>query len=310
MDKLTFKGTYVFKQNNVEIGRSENLITTNGRKVLLQYLVGTRTNWAADMAIGAINNSVNVSDVELNFETGRYPVSLKTYISANQTNPDLIVVRATLPSSLYANIYEIGLYPDTRITNVANRNDKILTDFSDLTNWVTSIANENLNVTNQGNTYITGFSPQGTASPRIGGFSVDLEPNTKYENNSFAFSLEGYTDLDTLQILAYNTASGVVTVKMKDILENEYSFNYTLSANGSYQILSVPFPANINFADTINSVSITTNSTASLTIDAIKTSVTNELTNEDYIISKSILTTPIAKVYGTPLDIEYYVQVL
>jgi hypothetical protein len=35
-----------------------------------------------------------------------------------------------------------------------------------------------------------------------------------------------------------------------------------------------------------------------------------ELTSEDYLISKSVLSTPIAKIYGTPLDIEYYVQIL
>ena len=63
-----FKGTYIFKQNNKEIGRSENLITTNGRKVLLQYLSGVKNEWAADMCIGALNTSVNVSDIELNFQ--------------------------------------------------------------------------------------------------------------------------------------------------------------------------------------------------------------------------------------------------
>jgi hypothetical protein len=300
MDMFIFKGTYVFKQNNVEIGRSENLITTNGRKVLLQYLAGTRSSWAADMAIGGINTSVNASDIELNFETARYPVALKTYISANETNPDLIVVRATLPPSLYANIYEIGLYPNSKNTNVSNRSNNILTDFSDLTNWVTS----------QGSTFITGFSPQGIGSPRIGGFSVDLSPSTTYQNNTFGFSLEGYTDLDNLQILVYNTSAGQVTVTMKDFADNEYVFNYNLSANASYQVLSAPFPSNITFSNTINSISISTDSTASLTIDAIKASVTKELSSEDYIISKSILTDPIAKVYGTPLDIEYYIQVL
>jgi hypothetical protein len=305
-----FKGTYVFKQDGVEIGRSENLITTNGRKVLLQYLAGTKLNWAADMAIGAINTSVSASDVELNFETGRYPVSLKTYISATTTNPDLIVVRATLPASLYANIYEIGLYPETKITNVANRSNRILTDFYDLTNWITSIADQNQSISGQGTTYITAFSPQAASSPRIGGFSVDLNPNTTYSNNTFAFSLQGYSDLDNLQLLVYNTSAGNLTVTLSDSVGNPYTFNYALTTNPGYQVLNAPFPANINFVNTFNSISITTDTTAALTIDAIKTSVSNELTNEDYIISKSILSTPIAKIYGTPLDVEYYVQVL
>jgi hypothetical protein len=49
-----FKGTYVFKQNGLEIGRTNNLITSNGRNLILEFLAGARQNWAADMAIGAM----------------------------------------------------------------------------------------------------------------------------------------------------------------------------------------------------------------------------------------------------------------
>lgn len=307
---LQFKGTYVFKQDGKEIGRSENLITTNGRKVLLQYIAGIRNEWAADMCFGAINTTPSLSDVELNFETARVPVTLKTYKSATVDNPDLIIVRGTLPASLYANIYEIGLYPESRITDVANRNNKIITDFSDLSNWVASISDQSQSITDQGTVSITGYSPQGSASPRIGGFSVDLAQNTMYENNTFGFNLLGYSDLDSLKILAYNTAAGNLTVTFKDVQNNSYVFNYTLSDNSGYQILSAPFPANVSFINTINSINIKTDNTASVTIDAIKASTTTELTNEDYLISKSVLSTPIAKIYGIPLDVEYYVQVL
>ena len=34
------KGTYIYKQNGIEIGRSENVITTDGKKSILQYLAG------------------------------------------------------------------------------------------------------------------------------------------------------------------------------------------------------------------------------------------------------------------------------
>jgi len=310
VDTLAFKGTYIYKQNGIEIGRSENLITTNGRKVLLQYLSGLRSTWAADMCIGAIKSSPSPSDIELDFETARVPVTLRTYKSATTTDPDFLIVRATLPESLYANIYEIGLYPESKNTDVSNRNNRIITDFSDLSNWAVSVADIGQNILNQGTIYTINYSPQGTASPRIGGFSVDIVQNTKYQNNNFAFNLLGYSDLDSLKILAYNTAAGVLTVTLGDTAGNSYAFTYTLSDSSDYQILSCPFPSGYVFSNTINSITITTDTTAAVTIDAIKASVTSELTNQDYIISKSSLSTPIAKVYGTALDIEYYVQIL
>lgn len=305
-----FKGTYVFKQSGLEIGRSENLITTNGRKILLQYLAGVKSDWASDLCIGALNTSVSSADIELNFETARVPVTLKTYQSATGSNPDLIVVRGTLPENLYANIYEVGLYPEHRSTDVSNRSNQIITDFSDLTNWYASVNNNTQNISNQGTVYLTGFMPQAAASPRIGGFSIGMAPNTLYTNNTFNFSLLGYTNVDTLQILAYNTVSGNLTITMVDNYNNSYVFTYTLQNNSNYQSLNVNMPSNIYNSNQITSISIATDNTSSLTIDAIKTSVTQELSSTDYIISKSLLTTPIAKIYGTPLDIEYYVQVL
>lgn len=307
---MQFKGTYVFKQDGVEIGRSENLITASGRKIILQYLSGVRNEWASDMCIGAINTAPTVLDTQLNFETLRIPVTLKTYKSATDSDPDLIVVRGTLPATMYANIYEIGIYPSSNVSEISSRSNKILTDFYDLSNWVANINDQSQSIDNQGSVYVTGFIPQGSASPRIGGYCVDIIQNTTYTNNSFSFSLQGYSDIDTLDILASNTAAGQLVITLTDSNSATYSFNYTLSDNPNYQVLSVPFPSNIIFTNTITSISIATDNTAAINIDAIKASNYPELTNEDFIISKSVLETPIAKIYGTPLDVEYYIQVL
>lgn len=307
-----FKGTYVFKQNGVEVGRSENLITNNGRKIIMQYLAGIKNNWASNIGIGAISTTPTLNDVELNFETARFPVTLKTFKSAVDLDPDLIILRTTLPANMYANIYEIGTYPNNAVDIVSNKNNRIITDFSDLTNWVTD----------GGQTYITGFMPMAEQSPRIGGYSVELTPSTSFNNNTFSFSISEYSNKDNLQILAYNTVQGTLTVKLKDINGYYANFVYNLSDNSGYQILSAAFPAIIvdsngnsvssstQLLGTINSITISTDTTAVVTVDAIKASATNEVSSTDYIISKSVLTTPIAKDYGTTLDIEYYIQLL
>ena len=308
---LQLKGTYVFSQNGIEIGRSDNLITTNGRKVLLQYMSEARSEWAADMAIGALETiPASLTDIGLNYETGRFPITLKTYQSAANGSPDLIIVRSTLPASMYANIYEIGIYPESRATNASTRNNTLITDFSDLTNWVVSVADQNQSIPGQGTSAITAFTPQGTASPRIGGFSVELTQNTQYQNNTFNFNLLGYSTVDTLDLLVYNTVAGNLTVTLGDVSGNTYAFNYTLQTNTGYQSISANFPSGVFFTSLINSVTIITDTTAALTIDAIKASTAQELTSEDYLISKSILSNPIAKIYGVPLDIDYYLQVL
>lgn len=310
MHQQLIKGTYVFKENGIEVGRSENLITTNGRKVILQYLAGIRNNWAANLAIGAIQSTPTVDDVELNFETGRYPVTMKTYQAATNTTPDLIVVRATLPSSLYANIYEVAVYPTDATSEAAKNDNKIIVDFADMSNWVTS----------QGTTQLIGFIPQGAQSPRIGNYSMELAPSTTLSNSAVAVDISGYTNLDYLQILAHNTVAGNLTVTMTDSAGYKAVFTYTLSENTNYQVLSLPFPLTIKdpsgntvntssqYLGPIKNVQFDTDSTACITIDCLKVSTTQELSVSDYIISKSSLSTPIAKTYGVALDVEYYIE--
>jgi hypothetical protein len=295
-----FKGTYVFKQNGVEIGRSENIITSSGRKMILQYLAGTRTNWASDMAIGAIQGTPNASDIELNFETLRFPVNLKTFAQASASHPDLIIVRATVPASVYANIYEIGLFADTKNSNAEIRNDAILVDFANITNWIV----------NNGEVNVTEFIPQADNSPRIGQYSVQLMPNTSYSNSSYSFSLQNYGEIDTLKILAHNAVAGNLTITMTDVSGVTTSFTYSLSTNPDYHILSVPFNSTDKYLNTISKVEFTTDNDASIVIDCVKASTTAELSVDDYIVSKSYLSVPIGKDHNIPLDIEYYVELL
>jgi hypothetical protein len=304
-----FKGTYVFKQNGLEIGRSTNLITNNGRKRILEYLAGSRQNWAADMAIGAMSTTPLVTDTQLNFETARYPVTLKSFISATNTDPDLIVVRSVLPSDLYANIYEVGLYAVTNgAFSTSTRNNVILSDFSNLTYWQAT----------SGSTTTNAFVPQGYNSPRIGANSINIDSSTVYENLNLNIGFKYYTSADSLQILAFNTTAGNVTVTLTDITGKQQNIVFAVSDNTEYSILSVAFDqttSGVNYSsifnfDTITGISISTDSTASLTIDAIKVSSANEIGSEETIVSKSVLSNPIPKNPNIPLDIEYYVELL
>jgi hypothetical protein len=304
-----FKGTYIFKQNGIEIGKSTNLITTNGRKMILEYLSGARTNWAADMSIGALPTTPTISDTQLNFETARYPVTLKSFISANSSDPDLIVVRSVLPSELYANIYEVGLYAvnNSSFSN-STRNNVILSDFSNLNYWSTS----------SGTTTTNPFVPQGLVSPRIGPTSINISQSTTYLNSSLNIGFLHYSNIDSLQLLVSNTTAGTITVTLTDISGKQQSMLFTATNNTGYSILSNLFDQTtsgsnytaISNFNTIVGISISTDSNASLILDAIKAASANELAIEECIVSKSVLSTPIPKNPNIPLDIEYYVELL
>lgn len=309
-----FKGTYVFKQNGIEIGRSNNLITSNGRKMILEYLSGSRTEWASDMAIGAMPTNVaggspQVTDTQLNFETSRQPVTLKSFISATNTDPDLIVVRSMMPADLVANIYEVGLYAIKNSNfSTSTRNNIILTDFSNLTQWYTSA----------GSVSTHSFIPQGSGSPRIGSNSIVLNSGTTYRNDNLNIDFTNYTNQDSLQLLVSESVSGNVTVILKDISGNQQEINFATSNNSSYAVISNLFDqttsgsnyTSISNFSVITGIEIITDSSASLIVDAIKVSSANEISTEESLVSKSVLTNPIAKLPNVPLDVEYYIELL
>lgn len=305
---MQFKGTYVFKQNGEEVGRSSNIITSNGRKMILQFLSGGRIDWAADMAIGALNSGTPaLTDTQLNFETARYPVTLKTFISANvaASNPDVIVVRATLPVGLYANIYEIGLYGVKSLSySTSTRNNIILSDFSTLTTWSLTAG------TVTPNSYVA----QGVNSPRIGANSVSFLPSTTYTNVNNSISFLNYTPQDSLQLLVYNTTAGTITVILTDISGISQTLIFTTTLNTGYSVISKLFDSGtgssiVGFSN-ITSISLLTDSVTYATIDAIKVSSANQISFDESLVSRSTLINPIAKITNLPVDVEYYVELL
>jgi hypothetical protein len=298
------KGTYIFKQGGQEIGRSENIITTNGKTAILQYLSGSLSEWASSIAVGTMPSAISpansapaVSDLSLAYEIARSAVTLKSF---QVGSPNLLIVKGTLNSSLSANIYEVGVFPISTTNVFGGRDTLILTDFSTPNDWSASA----------GSFTTTAYAAQNSISPRVGLYSLNLVANTTVKNNNFYLNLSSYTQLDSLNILVNvgSSSSGTLTVTLTDSNGATVLVPYTFNSSG-YQILSANFPSTISALSTINSITVQTSGTSSsITVDAIKVSVFGEITNTAGIVSRSILTTPIAKTYGIPLDIEYYLQ--
>lgn len=298
------KGTYVFKQNGTEIGRSNNIITDNGKMAILKYLTNSVSEWASSLAVGAIPTTATASDRTLYYEVARSAVTMKSYKTGS---PNLIIVKGTLDASVTANIFEVGLYPYTTTQIFGTRDQMILTDFSYYYDWIKTAGSGT--VTN------VPFVSQDPYSPRIGFNSIKLPAATTIKNSNISLSLSSYTSMDTLDILVNvptsSTGSNTLNVVLTDVngSTSTASYSYNASTTSGYQILSTNFASNINTLSTIQSIQIQSVGTNSaITLDAMRVSVALEIGDSSSLISRSTLTTPIAKTYGTPLDIEYYLQ--
>ena len=95
------KGKYIVKSGDQIIAEKENLITTNGFYMINKYLAKSSLDWAGSLVIGALgdptNNPTAITDKTLYFETGRVPVTLKSY---SKFNPKYIITNKALTSNV------------------------------------------------------------------------------------------------------------------------------------------------------------------------------------------------------------------
>lgn len=298
--KTKLNGTYVFKQNGIEIGRSKNLITTNGISAILQYLTGNSSEWAGSMAVGAMPNTATVDDLALRYEIARSAIVFKSY---RVGSPNIVVLKGRVEAGVAANIYEVGIFPANNEKVFGTRDNLIITDFSTPDDWTIQT----------GNIVLVPYAAQMPESPRVGLYNFKVENQSTIYNEKFIFDLKSYSSLDTLDILVNVQTGkyGTLNVTLTDVSLNEKTISFPFNGNtkSGYQVLSQNFPSDISSLSNVYKVTIqTTGSFSDIEIDSMRVSVLGEISNSTALISRSTLSTPIAKIYGAPLDVEYYVQ--
>lgn len=308
------KGEYIFYEDGKEIYRSPNLITKFGKRFLTTYLAGNVSFANKDLAIGIADGTdfaAADTNTRLGFEFYRLPVSFGSVdIVTSGSTTYSVVYKATVPQDVAGTIKEIGLYPGTR-TSINNYDSRFLSDFEDNREWYDSSNNNPLTVT----------SP----SPRIGETMIqhkfndgDTTNTTKeFKYNIGNFDMSGYSVNDSLT-LAYNrnnTNSSNIKIKFYSSASDYFYGDITPSGTGN-KISS------ISMSDVFNNQSGTPDFSAISTIgiEVTRTSAASSATiyldglrinDQDTfdptfgLISRSVLGSPITKVAGRPIDIEY-----
>lgn len=75
-------GVYRVYKNGDMISESNNLITSNGKDVIHQYMAGIIKDWASSIAIGAYNTAATINDYKLNYEISRFGITTRSPIDS------------------------------------------------------------------------------------------------------------------------------------------------------------------------------------------------------------------------------------
>lgn len=300
------KGTYIFYEDGKEIYRSSNVITKFGKRFFTNVIAGNIPNDLKDIAIGIDSTTATQNDTRLGFEFYRLPVTLSsTDIQTTTGTTYSVVYKTTIPQDIAGTIAEVGLYPQTR-SSVVNFDSKFISDFNNYLNW----------------TSYTGYNPIiDTTNQKIGSNILKMNSNGTSSDEFYTYltlDLSGYSLNDTIRLAYY---------KYDDHLDNiGIEFYHT---ENSYYLATITPPVGTGYfisdditigsilegsvgqadASQISKIGIVINPKAgqssSIAVDGLRINDEDTFDPIFGLISRSVLSSPIVKLAGRQVDIEY-----
>ena len=310
-DNMNIKGEYVFYEDGKEIGRTQNLLTKYGKRFLTSYLAGVVPFDNKDIAIGIGNTAASVNNTQLEFEFYRSAVNLGSIDIQTDAGTGVstyaVVYKTTIPSDIVGTIYEIGLFP-TGTDGNSDYSSRFISTFENNLNWLDDSG--------------VSATTVDTPSPRIGNtwFSIAATSNSSNKYSlSTPFDLTGYsqndsltlafkqqdTNLDYVFVRFYSSSvdyyemrflgnSSLLNKVTTSLLSNLYSSGFTSGSPDAASIIKISVGAKAK-----------SSGATTVLLDGLRINDEDTFNTYSSIISRSVLSSPIAKSYGREIDVEY-----
>lgn len=301
------------------------MITKFGKRFLTSYIAGATDFNSKDLALGIGSTAVNANgnDTKLEFEFYRLPVTLGSF-DISQTGVDgggnpifsyTAIYKATIPQDISGVISEVGLYPGLR-ASTNSYDSKFITSFENNINWVDSSNNSPSLKTNTTSPLFTAKIGENMVQ-----FDVPQSSAKEYKNSVVNLDLSGYSVNDSLSIAYKKNDNNVTKIRVK-LYSSDTQYYYgdftpdsgtgdkiqsiSMSSVFSNVSATAPDPTNI----TKIGIEVTAGSGGATTVyfDGLRINDEDTFDPQYGLISRSILTTPLQKPSGRPVDIEYKLQ--
>lgn len=304
------KGTYIFYEDGQEIYRSSNILTKFGKRYLTNVVAGNINGANKEIAIGIDSTAATQNDTRLGFEFYRTPVILSstdiqqdgTDGSGNPLFSYSAVFKTTIPQDVSGIVKEIGLYPALKSTS-NSYDSKFLSDFNNPSDWKDSTFSS---------------AQQVNSNSRIGDILLGMSSLTSAANEyttDVAIDLSGYSALDSLTIAYRQSDTNLSSFKVKFYTtDTDYYYAQVSGSTTGDKIAEVSM--NTIFSNQVGSpvkssitkigIQVTpTSGLSTVLFDGLRINDEDTFDPIYGLISRSILGTPLVKLNGRQVDIEY-----
>lgn len=295
---MSISGVYSFYQDGKLIREEKNLITTEGKRLILRVLAEQASSIGQAIGLGVGNAAAVVGDTRLKWEIERSAIAIKNVDYTNSR----VIMKTTLPQNSIYTIYEIGLW--SQFTNNFNSDNisRVLTTFeSAFETWT----NTTLDATQSRTSPDSAKVDAAISSTTISTLNTDID-------------LSGYGPLDQFNIAFYKANNNVTTLALKfdsatgsweksvtGINALPVGYNIVTINKGDFVATGTPDWSAINKMN----VKVTAGATAGyLILDGIRIEEGSTPNPAYSLVSRSVLASPLAKTDSSPMDIEYAIK--
>ena len=297
------------------------MITKFGKRFLIDFIAGNSNFTSKDLAIG-IATGTQLSEADTNtrlgFEIYRMPVSLSSINIESDGSGGFnyySIFKTTIPQDISGVVTEIGLYPGFR-KSINFYDSKFITAFENNTLWVDSSGNSPGLESNSsdGTTFV---SKIGENMVR---FNVTQSTSKEYKNTIALLDLSGYSVNDSLTLSYKKADNNTSRIRIKFYSSSSAYYYADLTPSGSNEdklqsvSMSTVFNNIVGSPDLTNITSIGVEVTAGsggntvIYFDGLRVNDEDTFDPQYGLIARHVLTTPLKKPSGRPVDIEYKLQ--
>lgn len=298
------------------MGRCPNwraMITLFGKRFLTNFIAGNISSVAKDIVFGIDNTAASQTDTRLGFQFYRTPVEFggtDIYIDQNEIKY-FVIYKAVLPIDISGTIKEVGIYPSRKLSLI-NFDSKFISEFSDPFNWTDS----------------EGFNPEvSSTGTLIGDDLLNMQSGIGTENVYTSTIPEtdfsGYSVNDSIKLSYYKVDNNLQKIKIRfyssnsayyevEILDSSGTGNKLSSDILISTLLAGANSENPDFSK-INKIGIVivpkTGLQSVVGLDGLRINDEDSFDPVYGLISRKVLSTPLVKVSGRAVDVEYRMEI-
>lgn len=300
-------GEYKISQGGEVIDVVKNVITTNGKKQLLQYIGKLREGWADTMLFGTGTTAAVIGDSWMGQTIYECPV----YISKVDTTAGTITLKAQIDTDAQFRFREIGMKPANIFIGYPDAVGEKISSCSSDDSW--SFTGSSKFISRNDTTSFAGSTYGALIKESSEAIYVANSPVTLTKN----LDLGKYPTSSKIIIGAANSvvsSAGSIRFYVGGSTSKYFSYDFTFPATTGYNIIKLTQSAFTPVGSAVTSdwsdiTSIYYNSGNTQILDTIRIDREDTSILSDTLFSRAVLGSEVTKSAGLPLDIEYTVTI-